>query len=41
MYENRNQDGFMVKRVDGTVMQFFPSPEGLYYYGFQKALRGN
>lgn len=33
-YNNKVCDAFLVTRDDGTVMEFVPSSEGLYYYDF-------
>ncbi len=33
-YNNKVCDAFLVTRDDGTIMEFVPSSEGLYYYDF-------
>jgi hypothetical protein len=38
MYNNKICDAFLVTRDDGTIMEFVPSAEGLYYYNFNISL---
>jgi hypothetical protein len=39
IYNNAEKDAFMVTQDDGTVIEFEPSNEGLYYYNFTKSIR--
>jgi hypothetical protein len=36
---NRNEDTFVVTKDDGSIMQFTPSNEGLYYYIFALSIQ--
>ena len=38
VYNNQNIDAFLVTRDDDTIMEFRPSPEGLYYYDFNTSI---
>ena len=38
VYNNQNTDAFLVTRDDDTIMEFRPSPEGLYYYDFNTSI---
>lgn len=36
---NKNEkDAFIVERDDGSVFEFTPSKEGLYYYNFMRSI---
>jgi hypothetical protein len=37
-YNNRERDAFKVTRDDGSIIQFIPSKEGLYYYDFNDSI---
>jgi hypothetical protein len=37
-YDNNMKDAFLVERDDGSVFEFTPSKEGLYYYHFTKSI---
>jgi hypothetical protein len=37
-YDNNVKDAFLVERDDGSVFEFTPSKEGLYYYNFTKSI---
>jgi len=39
VYNNMEKDAFMVTRHDGTMIEFEPSSEGLYYYDFTKSIK--
>jgi hypothetical protein len=34
VYDSKVKDAFIVTRDDGSILEFGPSPEGLYYYDF-------
>jgi hypothetical protein len=38
VYDNRQQDAFIVTRDDNTTFTFVPSKEGLYFYDFQNSI---
>jgi len=38
-YDNTKKDTFIVKRDDGSDMEFFPSKDGLYHYDFNKSIK--
>jgi len=38
IYNNQEQDAFLVTRDDGSVFEFIPSLEGLYYYDFRNSI---
>jgi hypothetical protein len=38
-YDKTISDTFFVIRDDDTMMEFKPSPEGLYYYDFKESIR--
>jgi hypothetical protein len=37
-YDINIKDAFIVERDDGSVFEFVPSEEGLYYYNFTKSM---
>jgi hypothetical protein len=39
VYNNKERDAFLVVRDDGTIMEFVPSPSGLYYYDFNTSMK--
>jgi hypothetical protein len=38
-YNNTKKDAFIVKRLDGSAMEFIPSKDGLYHYDFNKSIK--
>jgi hypothetical protein len=38
VYNNQEQDAFIVKRDDDTFLEFVPSKEGLYYYDYRNSI---
>jgi hypothetical protein len=38
MYDNRQQDAFVVTQDDNTTFTFIPSKEGLYFYDYQHSI---
>jgi hypothetical protein len=38
-YDNKVKDAFLVQRDDGSIMEFKPSEEGLYYYDFTQSIK--
>jgi hypothetical protein len=38
VYDNRQQDAFIVTRDDNTTFTFVPLKEGLYFYDFQNSI---
>jgi hypothetical protein len=38
VYDNKESNVFHVTRDDDTIMEFRPSPEGLYYYDFNNSI---
>jgi hypothetical protein len=38
IYNNQEQDAFLVMRDDGSIFEFTPSKEGLYYYDFRNSI---
>jgi len=39
VYDSKVKDAFVVTRDDGSMLEFGPSPEGLYYYDFLKSVK--
>jgi hypothetical protein len=39
VYDNKIRDAFTVTRDDGTMLDFIPSDDGLYYYDFNQSVR--
>jgi hypothetical protein len=37
-YDNRTKDAFQITRDDDSIMEFKPSPEGLYYFDFADSI---
>lgn len=38
-YDNRTKDAFQITCDDDSIIEFKPSPEGLYYYDFADSIR--
>jgi len=38
IYNNQEQDAFLVRGDDGSILEFTPSKEGLYYYDFRNSI---
>lgn len=38
-YDNKMKDAFVIKRDDGSEMEFIPSKEGLYHYDFNISIK--
>jgi len=39
VYDSKVKDAFMITRDNGSIPEFGPSPEGLYYYDFMKSVK--
>jgi hypothetical protein len=39
VYDSKGKDAFIVTRDGGPILEFGPSPEGLYYYDFLKSVK--
>jgi hypothetical protein len=38
-YDNKMKDAFVIKRDDGSEIEFIPSKEGLYHYDFNISIK--